>query len=90
MSSDVASGTVGYTARTMKRHIAIVVCVLIVSGTSAQSRRPVTVDDLMKLRAIVDVRISPDGEHVAYVTSVPSLPTNEHDGALFVVPATGG
>ena len=63
---------------------------LIAGGTSAQTRRPVTVDDLMKLRAIVDVRISPDGEHVAYVTSTPSLSTNEHDGALFVVPSNGG
>ena len=49
-----------------------------------------TVDDLMKLRAIVDVRISPDGERVAYVVSTPSLPKNEHEAALFVVPATGG
>ena len=50
-------------------------CVLVAGGTSAQARRPVIVDDLMKLRAIVDVRISPDGEHVAYVTSTPSLGT---------------
>ena len=65
-------------------------CLLVAGGTSAQTQRPVTVDDLMKLRAIVDVRISPDGEHVAYVTSTPSLSTNEHDGALFVVPSNGG
>ena len=37
----------------------------------------------MKLRAIVDVRISPDGERVAYVVSTPSLPKNEHEAALF-------
>ena len=49
-----------------------------------------TVDDLMKLRSIVDVRISPDGERVAYVVSTPSLPKNEHEAALFVVPAAGG
>lgn len=70
--------------------IAVVACVLIAGATSAQTRRTVTVDDLMKLRAIVDVRISPDGAHVAYVTSTPSLITNEHEGALFVVPSTGG
>ncbi len=49
-----------------------------------------TVDDEMKLRAIVDVKISPDGARVAYVVSTPSLPKNEHEGALFVVPAEGG
>jgi dipeptidyl aminopeptidase/acylaminoacyl peptidase len=56
----------------------------------APASRPVTIDDLMKLRAIVDVRISPDGERVAYVVSTPSLPKNEHDAALFIVPAAGG
>src|SRR5262249_52280265 len=52
--------------------------------------RPVTVDDLMKLRAIVDVRIAPDGSQVAYVVSTPSLSKNEHEAALFVVPSQGG
>ncbi len=49
-----------------------------------------TVDDEMKFRAIVDVRIAPDGEKVAYVVSTPSLPKNEHEAALYVVPASGG
>jgi dipeptidyl aminopeptidase/acylaminoacyl peptidase len=56
----------------------------------AAALRPVTIDDLMRLRAIVDVRISPDGERVAYVVSTPSLPKNEHEAALFVVPSGGG
>jgi dipeptidyl aminopeptidase/acylaminoacyl peptidase len=58
--------------------------------TAQVKRTPVTIDDLMKLRAIVDVRISPDGDLVAYVVSTPVLSRNEHDGALFVVPVGGG
>jgi dipeptidyl aminopeptidase/acylaminoacyl peptidase len=61
-----------------------------VSLALAAGPRSITVDDLMKLRAIVDVRISPDGERVAYVVSTPSLPKNEHEAALFVVPSGGG
>ena len=49
-----------------------------------------TIDDEMKMRAIVDVRISPDGARVAYVVSTPALDKNAHEGALFVVPADGG
>src|SRR5437867_9943154 len=49
-----------------------------------------TLDDEMKMRAVVDVRISPDGERVAYVVSTPSLAKNEHEAALFVVPSRGG
>src|SRR4029077_17537556 len=59
-------------------------------GAAPSGRRPVTIDDEMKLRAIVDVRISPDGERVAYVVSTPSLEKNEHEGALFLVPSGGG
>jgi dipeptidyl aminopeptidase/acylaminoacyl peptidase len=44
----------------------------------------------MKLRAIVDVQIAPDGRHVAYVVSTPNLRKNEHEAALYVVPAGGG
>ncbi|MBF8296913.1 MAG: Peptidase protein, partial [Bacteroidetes bacterium] len=55
-----------------------------------QQRKPVTLDDLMKLASIVDVRISPLGNQVAYVVSRPSLTKNQHEPALFVVPLAGG
>src|SRR5438132_12138002 len=54
------------------------------------SPQPFTLDDEMKMRGIVDVRISPDGDRVAYVLSTPSLAKNEHEAALFVVPSRGG
>src|SRR6266699_833744 len=53
-------------------------------------RRPVTVDDLMRMRSITDVRIAPDGERVAFVVSTPSLTKNEHEAALYVVGVQGG
>ena len=43
-----------------------------------------TLADEMKLRSIVDVKISPDGERVAYAVSTPNLTTNQHDGELYV------
>lgn len=52
--------------------------------------RPVTVADLMALRSISDVRISPDGSQVAYVVSQPSFVKDEHEAVLYVVPAMGG
>ncbi len=54
------------------------------------SPQPFTLDDEMKMRAIVDVRISPNGDRVAYVLSTPSLAKNEHEAALFVVASRGG
>jgi dipeptidyl aminopeptidase/acylaminoacyl peptidase len=52
--------------------------------------RQVTVDDLMRLRTIVDVKIAPDGRQVAYVVSQPSVERNAHEPELFVVPTGGG
>nr|ADC35915.1 peptidase S9 prolyl oligopeptidase [uncultured bacterium 59] len=74
--------------RTARCTIITILGLVSVCGTSVA--KPVTVDDLMALRSIVDVKISPDGERVAYVVSTPSLPRNEHDAALFVVRASGG
>jgi len=56
----------------------------------AQAKRPIAVDDLMKLGSVVDVQIAPDGQRVAYVVSTPNLSRNEHEAALFIVDATGG
>ena len=64
--------------------------VVALAGPAAQPKRPISVDDLMKLRSIVDVQIAPDGQRVAYVVSTPNLAKNEHEAALFVVAASGG
>jgi len=65
----------------------------LVDGQARSGRtgaRPATIDDEMKMRSIVDVRISPDGGRVAFVTSTPVLEKNEHEAALFIVPVSGG
>ncbi len=73
----------------MTRVVAICVAILVsVSGTTEAAK--VTVDDLMKLRSIVEVRISPEGDRVAYVLSTPSLERNAHEGAIYVVTTGGG
>src|SRR5580704_15538886 len=65
------------------------VAVVLTAPASLQAG-PVTVDDLMRLSTVCDVRISPDGKQVAYVVSTPSLDTAAHEAVLFRVPATGG
>jgi dipeptidyl aminopeptidase/acylaminoacyl peptidase len=65
---------------------------LVVSLTAPASVRAaqVTVDDLMRLSTVSDVRISPDGNQVAYVVSTPSLETASHEAVLYRIPAAGG
>lgn len=70
--------------------VALVALVAIVAPVLAQSPRKVTIDDLMALRTINDVKISPAGDRVAYTVSTPSIERNAHEPALFIVNATGG
>ncbi|MBY0497269.1 MAG: S9 family peptidase [Cyanobacteria bacterium] len=58
--------------------------------TGTQAPRKVTIDDLMSLRTINDVKISPAGDQIAYTVSTPSVARNAHEPALFVIPAAGG
>src|SRR5439155_982629 len=60
------------------------------SGSAQPAARPIGVDDLMRMRSIVDVQIAPDGGRLAYVVSTPNLEKNEHDAAVFVVSSAGG
>ena len=51
---------------------------------AAQPKPPISVDDLMKLRSIVDVQMAPDGTRVAYVVSTPNLARNERSSIRFL------
>ena len=70
-------------------HAVALFLLLVVPSISARAAK-VTVDDLMRLRSISDVRISPDGQHIAYVISTPSIEHVQHEAVLYVVPAAGG
>jgi dipeptidyl aminopeptidase/acylaminoacyl peptidase len=74
----------------MRTTSALLVVVMASAVVQAQAPRKVTIDDLMSLRTINDVKISPAGDQVAYTVSTPSLPRNAHEAALFVVPSSSG
>ena len=74
----------------VKARVALVALVALVAPVSTQSPRQVTIDDLMGLRTINDVKISPAGDRVAYTVSTPSLERNAHEPALFIISASGG
>ena len=63
----------------MQRFLTAVVALACLRPAAAGDRRPVTIDDLMRMRAISDVRISPDGSQVAYVVSEASFERNAYD-----------
>ena len=68
----------------------LITIISLVAVSQCVHAAPVTVDDLMHLRSISDVRISPDGQQIAYVVCTPSFETAAHEGILYRIPAAGG
>lgn len=73
------------------RHLIVVFasCVLLASGPLAQ----LAPEDVVALRHVANVVISPDGEHVAYTATYPRAPGEPPGPAhheLFVIPFDGG
>jgi dipeptidyl aminopeptidase/acylaminoacyl peptidase len=59
------------------------------SQAQADDTRPVTIDDLMAIKTVMDPQISPDGTAVAYVVSVPNVPENKHNTDIWLVSVDG-
>ena len=59
-------------------------------AAGAQGGKKVTIDDLMALRTINDVEMSPAGDRIAYTVSTPSVDRNAHEPELHVIAAGGG
>jgi dipeptidyl aminopeptidase/acylaminoacyl peptidase len=65
-------------------------CVLLAAAATAQSRRPMTFDDLMAVKRVADAQISPDGKHAAYVVNVINKEANRGKRSIWIVPTAGG
>jgi len=55
---------------------------------AAQTKRAMTIDDVMSMRALSDPRISPDGRFVAFVVAQADMKTNFRNSDVWIV-ATG-
>lgn len=88
MTTRTVSISIGRPPESMK--LVLVACARLVCLTTSPAPRPVTVDDLMRLRSIADVRISPDGRRIAYVVSAASFEDNAYVPELYIVDANGG
>jgi dipeptidyl aminopeptidase/acylaminoacyl peptidase len=47
-------------------------------------------DDLMRIRALTDAQISPDGTLIAYAVKIPDLERNEYRSVIYLIPTAGG
>ena len=57
---------------------------------SAQDARPMTVEDVLELKSLSQLSMSPDGRWVAYVVTGRDMEEDRQETDVWVVPATGG
>ncbi len=59
-------------------------------AAAAQSKRPITFDDLVSIKRVADAQISPDGQKIAYVVNAIDKEANRGKRSIWVAPAAGG
>src|SRR5688572_30002049 len=55
-----------------------------------EEKRLITVEDLNKIKYILDPQISPDGKWIAYVLQSPNPSKRSYDRNLYMISTTGG
>jgi dipeptidyl aminopeptidase/acylaminoacyl peptidase len=61
-----------------------------ISGTGTAAKRPMTFDDLMKMRRLGDIDVSRDGKWVLFSATDVDLAKNTKTSHLWIVPVAGG
>ena len=78
----------------MKRLTTSVLAALALALTSAaaaaQTKRAITVDDLLKVRRVADPQLSPDGRWVAYQITDPDVDANRNRTQIYLISVDGG
>ena len=71
--------------------VSLIVAILFLNPfVSAESKRPMTPEDLYKIKSVSGPQVSPDGEWIAYTISVPSLEENRYNSDIWLIPVSGG
>ena len=60
------------------------------TGLHAQDGRPMTVEDVLALKSLSQVSVSPDGQWVAYVVTERDMGEDRQETDVWVVPVAGG
>jgi len=69
------------------------VCALLLTLSSvliAQSKRPMEVDDLFRIKRVSDPQMSPDGKRIAFVITEMDKPNNKSSSDIWTMLSTGG
>jgi dipeptidyl aminopeptidase/acylaminoacyl peptidase len=72
------------------RLIFVLLIILLAASPLLAAGRPMTIDDLLAVKAVSDPQISPDGSLIVYVVSELDRATDKATTSLWLVPTSGG
>src|SRR4051795_818608 len=85
------AGRARVTPRTISMRLALLPTLVVMMTTQALAAgRPMTIDDLLAVKAVSDPQVSPDGKLVAYVVSEIDRDANKSNSDIWLVPTAGG
>ncbi len=67
-----------------------VMLIVLYNSLAAQSKRPMELEDMFRIRRVADPQASPDGQWVAYVVTEVDKPNNKTNSDIWLIPSTGG
>jgi dipeptidyl aminopeptidase/acylaminoacyl peptidase len=73
-----------------RRTLLTISLIFLILPVAAQTKRPLTFEDMMKLKRIGDFTVSPDGKWVTFTAVDVSLEANTRKPHLWIVPVAGG
>jgi dipeptidyl aminopeptidase/acylaminoacyl peptidase len=75
----------------MKLKLELFLCLAAITAPRpALAKRPITVEDLLKVERITEPQVSPDGKWIAYVQTHVDLAANKKMGHIWVMSSSGG
>lgn len=76
----------------MNKYFAVLCVFLLIlfPSTFAQAKRPMTPEDLYRIKTVSDPQVSPDGKWIAFTISVPDLEENNFNSDIWLMPVSGG
>src|ERR1700687_5499400 len=74
-------GTIGGTVKTLT------IALLSLVAVTAQTKRPMTPDDVMAVKSVNNARISPDGKLVLYELAYPDVKDDQARNEIWIAPA---
>src|SRR5439155_1514008 len=73
----------------MRNILRLTITILLASSSFAQTKRPMTVDDLITAIRVSEPRASPDGKQVVFTRTTTALDSGRRNADIWTVPADG-